>query len=99
MEKPDSGMKVLDPRELIFESYRIEGITQSDCRTIFLDWALGWPVDEETRPKVAQMLDHYGKDAPNHPMTGVLRAALETGPKAKRRGGWRARRDALDKPG
>ena len=30
-----------DPRNLIREAYRIEGITLADCRSIFLDWALG----------------------------------------------------------
>ena len=34
-----------DPRGVIFEAYRIEGITGPDCRSIFLDWALGLNTD------------------------------------------------------
>ena len=30
-----------DPKGLIRESYRIEGIGPGECRTICLDWALG----------------------------------------------------------
>jgi len=30
-----------DPRGLIREAYKIDGITASQCRSIFLDWALG----------------------------------------------------------
>lgn len=84
----------LDPRNLMREAYRIDGITIWDCRSIFLDWALGWPVDTDTRPKVELLLLHYGTDAPDHPMTQVLRAALETPPKAARRGGRKGRGDA-----
>ena len=42
-EKKDA----LDPRGLIRESYRIEGITEAECRSIFMDWALGTPVDAD----------------------------------------------------
>ena len=30
-----------DPRGLLFEAYRIDGITSHECKTIFLDWVLG----------------------------------------------------------
>ena len=29
-----------DPKGLVRESYRIEGITPGECRSIFMDWAL-----------------------------------------------------------
>ena len=29
-----------DPKALIQEAYKIENITRSECRSIFLDWAL-----------------------------------------------------------
>jgi len=32
-----------DPKGLIRESYRIEGIGMAECRSIFLDWALSLP--------------------------------------------------------
>ena len=38
-------MKVedVDPKGLIRESYRIEGITPPECKTIFFDWAVQVP--------------------------------------------------------
>ncbi len=84
-----------DPKGLIRESYRIEGITAAECRSIFMDWALSLPLDADTRPVVLHLLATYGGDK-THPMTAVLQAALEpaavkdpSGP--KRRGGRAAR--------
>lgn len=76
----------LDPRALIFESYRIAGISPEECRVIFLDWALG-ASDEDLRPRVLGLLDHYKAQFPDHPMTQVLQGALAEAPAAKRRGG------------
>ena len=41
----------LDPKGLIREAYRIEGITAAQCRSIFLDWALSLP--DTTAPGAA----------------------------------------------
>jgi hypothetical protein len=87
MKKGDA----LDPKGLIFESYRIEGITASECRTIFLDWALSLPDGQDSRAAIALLLDRYGAEAPDHPMTGVLRDGLEQMARPRRRGGWRSR--------
>ena len=35
----------LDAKGLIREAYRIEGISAPECRSIFLDWALGYGDD------------------------------------------------------
>ncbi|PIV76648.1 MAG: hypothetical protein COW55_00855 [Rhodobacteraceae bacterium CG17_big_fil_post_rev_8_21_14_2_50_65_11] len=75
-----------DPKALIFESYRIEGISYGECRSIFMDWALSLP-DPDPAPHIAALLDRYGGDSPDHPMTAVLREAQEAPPKAARRGG------------
>ena len=75
-----------DPKGLIRESYRIEGITSSECRTIFLDWAIGVPIGEDSNEFIRRLLETYGAANPDHPMTEVLKAGLgsaETG----RRGG------------
>mgnify|MGYP000087492773 CR=1 FL=1 len=32
----------LDPKGLIEESYKIDGIVAPECRSIFLDWALSY---------------------------------------------------------
>ena len=81
------GDLACDPRGLIYEAYRIEGIDEVSCRPIFLDWALGVPADEDTITHIKTMLDHYGQDWPDHPMTGLLRAGLDkmTTPRRRKR--------------
>jgi len=80
-----------DPKGLIYESYRIEGITPEECRSIFLDWALSLPAGADTANTLRLLLDRYGASAPDHPMTRVLSEGLETPAKPRRRGGWRNR--------
>lgn len=78
----------IDPKNLIRESYRIEGITPEECRSIFLDWALNMPVDADTSAAIRALLKHYGDEA--HPMTEVLQAGLQE--HVPRRRGGRVRR-------
>jgi hypothetical protein len=80
---PKGGLDV-DPRGLIFEAYRME-LAPEDCRSVFLDWALGLP--EGAGPaEVAVLLERYGADHPGHPMTAVLREGLERpAPRPRRR--------------
>lgn len=80
-----------DPKGLIRESYRIEGITESQCRTIFLDWALTVPAGLDTRDGLRAMLETYGTDHADHPMTAILEQGLVQMTRPKRRGGWRSR--------
>ncbi|WP_095590847.1 hypothetical protein [Actibacterium ureilyticum] len=82
-----------DPKGLIRESYRIDGITEGECRSIFLDWALSLPAGADTRGPIDALLTQYGGDAPDHPMTAVLRAGLDAAAAPRRRGGSRARQD------
>ena len=37
-----------DPKGLIREAYSIDGITKAECRSIFLDWALSLPLENDT---------------------------------------------------
>lgn len=90
-EKEPERVRAVDPRGLIREAYRIDGITLPDCRTIFLDWSLGASGDVSTREAITLLLAHHGAGAPDHPMSQVLRAALETPPEPRRRGGHKAR--------
>lgn len=76
-----------DPRGLIYESYRIEGITDGECRSVFLDWALGIPAGDDMKQHVVAMLTTHSHGANNHPMTAVLREALTAPIKPARRGG------------
>lgn len=81
----------LDPKGLIHEAFRIEGIDASQCRSIFLDWALTQPVNTDHAAQAAELLAYHGAEQPEHPMTQVLRDGAERPKPAKRRGGWRSR--------
>ena len=80
-----------DPKGLIREAYRIEGITAAECRSIFLDWALSLPDGTATDDALRALLARHGAAAPDHPMTAVLRQGLERMATPRRRGGWRGR--------
>ncbi len=80
-----------DPKGLVRESYRIEGITAGECRSIFLDWALSLPLGADTSPLIEILLAEYGRAHPDHPMTATLREGLAKQPGRGRRGGRAAR--------
>ncbi|WP_415405343.1 hypothetical protein [Tateyamaria sp. SN3-11] len=82
---------VNDPKGLIFEAYRIEGITKAECRTIFLDWALSLPDSTAAHPAINALLAQYEPDHGGHPMTDVLREGRDGIATPRRRGGWRGR--------
>lgn len=80
----------LDPKGLILESYRIEDITPAQCRSIFLDWALSLPLEQDTGTAIRALLARYASEGA-HPMTRVLSEGLTTMAAPRRRGGWRSR--------
>jgi len=84
-------LETVDPKGLMRESYRIEGITRGECRSIFLDWAINVPASDDTLEHVRFVLGTYGAEHPTHPMTDTLREALEAAPMPARRGGRKAR--------
>lgn len=79
-----------DPKGLIFEAYRIDGIVKSECRTIFLDWALSLPSELDVAATIRMLLARHDTNG-GHPMSEVLNEGLQTSGKPKRRGGWRTR--------
>jgi len=79
-----------DPKGLIFEAYRINGITKPECRTIFLDWALSLPEGMDTGTSINNLLKRYSTEE-DHPMTQVLTEGKTVIATPRRRGGWRAR--------
>ena len=87
----DKGPLSIDPRGLIFESFRIEGITGPECRSIFFDWALSVPEGEDMHAQVATLIDTYRPDHPEHPMLAVLEEGLAAKAEGIRRGGRKAR--------
>lgn len=86
------GNLEIDPRGMIYEAYRIEGITLEECRMIFLDWAMHSP-QGDIKPYLQQLLDEYeSKNTPDHPMSEVIKAGFNSSQDAgKRRGGRMAR--------
>lgn len=90
-------LREADPKGLVRESYRIEGITGGECRSIFIDWALSLPSAPgfSTPDALRCLLADYGAANPDHPMTAILTEALTAPPTPQRRGGRMARlRDA-----
>lgn len=80
-----------DPKGLIREAYRIDGITLPECRSIFLDWALSLPDGRDQKQALTVLHAAYAAQDADHPMTQVLREGLDTAQTPRRRGGWRAR--------
>lgn len=81
-----------DPKGLLRESYRIEGIGTEACRSIFLDWALSLP--EGVAPGAALRVVLAAHGAEGHPMTEVLREGLGHAAQLPRRRGGRSGRGA-----
>lgn len=80
-----------DPKGLVFEAFRIQGISKSECRSIFLDWALSLPVDQDTSQVLRSLLQEYEDEHAGHPMIDVMREGLVGMAAPRRRGGWRSR--------
>ena len=88
MTKPD----LCDPKGLIREAFSIENIGAPECRSIFLDWALGVPPGRDMQQEARKLLKQYEPSATaDHPMVQTLRAALEKTQPPRRRGGRQAR--------
>lgn len=85
--------KELDPKGVIRESFRIEGLSASEARSIFLGWVLDLPDGVDVPSSALTMLDRYSGEPQGHPMVAVLIEATQPVAKRNRRGGWRARRD------
>ena len=81
-----------DPKGLICEAFRIEGISEQDCRTIFFDWALGAPEGIDLSGLVRELHEFYADRFPGHPMTSVLAEGIEGTPAAPKRRRRTARR-------
>ena len=86
------GELAIDPRGLIHEAYRIEGIGAKDCRTIFLDWALGLEAGADQGASVEELIAFYAPRHPGHPMTDVLEESRRATEAPRRRGGRAGRR-------
>ncbi len=81
-----------DPKGLVRESYRIEGITAGECRSIFTDWALSVPIAIDIPDALRSLLAQYEVGNEGHPMTAVLTEALTSPSTPPRRKGGRMAR-------
>lgn len=79
-----------DPKGLIREAFRIDGITEPECRSIFVDWALSVDADDP-RALIGRLLDRHADAPPDHPMRVVLTEGLAAPARPRRRGGRAAR--------
>jgi len=86
-------LEEIDRVGLIREAYRIEGIGEAECRSIFVDWAIRLPSAHSPQEAIGLLLTTYGAGQEDHPMTAVLRAGLGSAERPKRRGGYRGRRE------
>jgi hypothetical protein len=80
-----------DPKGLIREAYRIDGITAGECRSILLDWALSVPEGADHVGLIGELLSLYGELHPDHPMTETLTAGQAPAVTPRRRGGRKGR--------
>ena len=83
--------KSFDPKGLIYEAYRMDGLGEAECRSIFLDWALSLPEGIESGAAIEAMLALYQEGAPEHPMTVILIEGRHRISAPRRRGGWKSR--------
>lgn len=85
-----------DPKGLIRESFRIDAITDPECRSILVDWALSLDASRDPGAALARLHDRHAKATPGHPMTLLLQEAAISPPlQPQRRGGRAGRMDAL----
>ena len=80
-----------DPKGLIRESFRIEGISVGECRSIFVDWSLSLPVEVNPKEAIAGLMELHKTEPDAHPMMEILRDGLLTPEIKGRRGGRKTR--------
>ena len=84
-----------DPKGLVRESFRIDGISLPECRSIFLDWALSLPTGAPVSQAIAALTAAYGGNV-GHPMLEVMAEGLAHSAAATGRRGGRASRLRAD---
>lgn len=80
-------LTLADPKGLVRESYAIEGITEGECKSIFIDWALSLKTGVDPMEALRVLIAQYGPGRDDHPMTRILGQALTAPDAPKRRGG------------
>mgnify|MGYP003321257785 CR=1 FL=1 len=65
-----------DPKKLISESFKIDGISDVECRSIFFGWVLDSNDNFDINDAIKTLYDRYSSLHPKHPMTKVLQEGL-----------------------
>ncbi len=86
------GKHPCDPRDLIHEAFRIDGIGPESCRAIFFDWAMGLDSGIDVVGAAKTLHDELGSLHPAHPMTALLAEAATGLTPARGRSGRRRQR-------
>ncbi len=76
-----------DPKGLIREAYLIDGISDAECRSILMDWALSLPDGASQQQALEHLVARYGAEMPDHPMTQLLQEGQNALMPQGRRGG------------
>ena len=74
-----------DPKKLISESFKINGISDEECRSIFFGWVLDFDTRLDINLAIKTLHEKYSLSNPTHPMTSVLLEGLSGSCRAKRR--------------
>ena len=85
MKKKKNNYNYNDKRGLIYESYKIKDISNSDCRSIFLDWLLGLDENLDPLEEIKNLYKIYSDEFENHPMTLTLREGIQVDQKILKR--------------
>ena len=70
-----------DPKGLVRESFRIEGISDGECRSIFIDWALSLGRGVESAEALRVVLAEESAD--REALTKALDAAVQSACRVK----------------
>lgn len=82
--------KIHDPRNLIGDAMIMEGLTESEYRSIFFDWAFGLKEPETAPASARALLAVYRTEATaDHPMIRLLDQAAKGTAKGRGRTGRR----------
>lgn len=85
------NIDTIDPKGLIRESFLMEGISDAECRSILVDWALSLPAGSAPVAAMAALLERHAPN-PAHPMARLLAEGRDgTAAAPRRRGGHKGR--------
>ena len=73
----DGELAGADPKGLIREAYAMPNITEAECRTVFLEWAMTLHSDVDAIQALRILLAHYQPDHAGHYMTSLIAQGVD----------------------